>query len=184
LAERVTEMLAEYSTTAELLPLMSAKARDSGSLASNRIVTVGKLANGFALPAAALSVLTESDVFGDIERATQRAIPKKARKKRTAAAFLSDLGDLKVGDYVVHIDHGIGQFQGLDQIVTAGGPTGNVAAGLERGRGDTREFMLLTYAEGARFCSRRTPDLVKNWQAKEPPNSTKTGRTRLAKAKA
>jgi transcription-repair coupling factor (superfamily II helicase) len=188
LAERVTEMLAEYGSAAELLPSMSTKAREAATLASNRIVTVGKLANGFALPAAVLSVLTESDVFGDVERAaSQRVVPKKARKKRTAAAFLSDLGDLKVGDYVVHVDHGIGQFQGLDQIATAGGPTGNVAAGLERGRGDTREFMLLTYAEGARlYVPVERLDLVQRYSASEGrhPQLDKLGGLGWQKAKA
>ena len=187
LAERVGEMLAEYSVSADLLPSMSTKGRD-GSLAGKRIVTVGKLANGFALPTAELSVLTESDVFGDIERAAlQRAVPKKARKKRTAAAFLSDLGDLKVGDYVVHVDHGIGQFQGLLQIATAGGPTGNVAAGLERGRGDTREFMLLTYAEGARlYVPVERLDLVQRYSASEGhhPQLDKLGGIGWQKAKA
>ena len=188
LAERVTEMLAEYGAAAELLPSLSTKERGASALAGNRIVTVGKLANGFALPAAELSVLTESDVFGDVERAaSQRVVPKKARKKRTAAAFLSDLGDLKVGDYVVHVDHGIGQFQGLDQIVTAGGPTGNVAAGLERGRGDTREFMLLTYAEGARlYVPVERLDLVQRYSASEGrhPQLDKLGGLGWQKAKA
>ncbi len=188
LAERVTEMLGEYSTTAQLLPSMGSKGKEAAALAGNRIVTVGKLANGFALPAAELSVLTESDVFGDVERmASQRAVPRKARKKRTAAAFLSDLGDLKVGDYVVHVDHGIGQFQGLDTIATAGGPTGNVAAGLERGRGDTREFMLLTYAEGARlFVPVERLDLVQRYSAGEGnrPQLDKLGGLGWQKAKA
>ena len=188
LAERVTEMLAEYAINAELLPSMSTKEREASPLTSNRIVTVGRLANGFALPAAELSVLTESDVFGDVERAaSQRTVPKKARKKRTAAAFLSDLGDLKVGDYVVHVDHGIGQFQGLEQIVTAGGPTGNVAAGLERGRGDTREFMLLTYAEGARlYVPVERLDLVQRYSAGEGnrPQLDKLGGVGWQKAKA
>jgi transcription-repair coupling factor (superfamily II helicase) len=188
LAERVTEMLAEYSATAELLPSMSTKELGASPLSSNRIVTVGKLANGFALPAAELSLLTESDVFGDVERAaSQRTVPKKARKKRTAAAFLSDLGDLKVADYVVHVDHGIGQFQGLVQIATAGGPTGNVAAGLERGRGDTREFMLLIYAEGARlYVPVERLDLVQRYSASEGnrPQLDKLGGLGWQKAKA
>ncbi|MEK6323330.1 MAG: transcription-repair coupling factor [Acidobacteriota bacterium] len=186
LAERVTEMLAEYAITAELLPSLNWKQRES-ALASHRIVTVGKLANGFALPAAALSVLTESDVFGEIERvAQQRSVPKKARKKRTAAAFLSDLGDLKVNDYVVHVDHGVGQFQGLVQIATAGGPTGNVAAGLERARGDMREFMLLTYAEGSRlYVPVERLDLVQRYSGSEGhrPQLDKLGGLGWQKAK-
>ena len=185
LAERVTEMLAEYSITAELVPALNTKVR---ALASNRIVTVGKLANGFALPAADLSLLTETDIFGEVERAAlQRAVPKKARKKRTAAAFLSDLGDLKVGDYVVHVDHGIGQFQGLVQIATAGAATGNVAAGLERAPGDMREFMLLTYAEGARlYVPVERLDLVQRYSGSEGhhPALDKLGGLGWQKAKA
>ena len=38
------------------------------------------------------------------------------RKKTHSATFLSDLRDLKVGDLIVHVDHGIGQFVGLKQI--------------------------------------------------------------------
>ncbi len=188
LAERVTEMLEEYTITAQLLPSLNKKERDASTLVSNRIVTVGKLANGFALPAADLSVLTEGDIFGEVERvAMQRTVAKKARKKRTAAAFLSDLGDLKVGDYVVHVDHGIGQFQGLVQIATAGGPTGNVAAGLERARGDVREFMLLTYAEGARlYVPVERLDLVQRYSGGEAhsPPLDKLGGLGWQKAKA
>jgi transcription-repair coupling factor (superfamily II helicase) len=188
LAERVTEMLEEYSIAAELLPSLNPHQREKAALASNRVVTVGKLVNGFTLPAAELSVLTESDVFGEVERAAlQRSVPKKARKKRTAAAFLSDLGDLKVGDYVVHVDHGIGQFQGLDQIATAGGPTGNVAAGLERARGDMREFMLLTYAEGSRlYVPVERLDLVQRYSGSEGshPQLDKLGGLGWQKAKA
>ncbi|HKQ04571.1 MAG TPA: transcription-repair coupling factor [Blastocatellia bacterium] len=153
LAERTREMLGEYEITAELLASLNRREREPGAaLTATRIATVGKLTNGFTLPAAFLEVLTESDVFGETERTPlARTQPKRARKQRKAAAFLSDLGDLKVGDYVVHIDHGIGQFQGLKQLTTAGAATGNVAAGIERAQADVREFMLLTFAEGAKL---------------------------------
>src|SRR5262249_57738927 len=139
------------------------------------------------MPIAELSLLTESDVFGDVKRPSERKVPRKARKKRTGGGFPSDLGNLKVGDYVVHVDHGIGQFQGLLQIATAGGPTGNVAAGLERGRGDTREFMLLTYAEGARlYVPVERLDLVQRYSASEGrrPQLDKLGGVGWQKAKA
>jgi transcription-repair coupling factor (superfamily II helicase) len=189
LAERVTEMLGEYQITAALLPALSGAAeRQDAAAVHSRTVTVGKLANGFTLPAANLSVLTETDVFGEVERAApQRAVAKKARKKRTAAAFLSDLGDLKVGDYVVHVDHGIGQFQGLVQIETAGAATGNQAAGIERAHGDVREFMLLTYAEGARlYVPVERLDLVQRYSGSEGhhPQLDKLGGLGWQKAKA
>lgn len=165
LAERVTEMLGEYGVTAQLAPDLSAT--DAEGLAGKRPVTVGKLSNGFVMPALALSVLTESDVFGEVERLVQ---PRRARKQRGAAAFLSDLGDLKVGDYVVHVDHGIGQFQGLKQIPIAGSsPTGsfNLAEGIDRGS-TTREFVLLTYAEGAKlYVPVERLDLVQMYSAAE-----------------
>jgi len=170
LAERVREMLAEYDISAELLPSLSVTTREpSESLASRRIVTVGRLSNGFTLPASGLSLLVEGDVFGEVEREAARpAVPRRARKQRKASAFLSDLGDLKTGDYVVHVDHGIGQFKGLTQIATAGGPTGNVAAGLERGASGVREFMLLTYAEGAKlYVPVERLDLVQRYSAGE-----------------
>ncbi len=191
IAERITEMLGEYQLNAQLLATLN-PATEPGqtrpTIASNRIVTVGRLSNGFTLPAADLSILVESDLFGDIERAArQRETPKRARKQRKASAFLSDLGDLKVGDYIVHVDHGIGQFQGLKQITTAGGPTGNVAAGLERAASGVREFMLLTYAEGARlYVPVERLDLVQRYSASEghQPQLDRLGGVGWQKAKA
>ena len=188
LAERTVEMLQEYGVTVQLLPSLNAGQHGSSALVSRQIATVGRLANGFTLPAATLSLLTESDVFGDVERqAQQRQAPKRPRKQRKASAFLSDLGDLKVGDYVVHVDHGIGQFQGLKQISTAGAPTGNTAAGIQRTSGDTREFMLLTFAEGARlFVPVERLDLVQRYSAGEghKPQLDKLGGVSWQKAKA
>jgi transcription-repair coupling factor (superfamily II helicase) len=169
LAERVREVLEEYGVITQLLPSLSVSEETTAAeIVSNKIATVGKLTNGFALPAAGLTVLIERDLFGETEReAPPRAITK-ARKQRKASAFLSDLGDLKAGDYVVHVDHGIGQFNGLFQIATAGGPTGNVAAGLERMSGSVREFMLLTFAEGGKlYVPVERLDLVQRYSAGE-----------------
>ena len=191
LAERTVEMLGEYDVVAQLLPTLNSAAdnrRLETALVSPNLATVGRVANGFTLPAANLSLLTEGDVFGDVERAApQRQAAKRARKQRKASAFLSDLGDLKVGDYVVHVDHGIGQFQGLKQISTAGAPTGNTAAGIQRASGDMREFMLLTFAEGARlFVPVERLDLVQRYSAAEGhrPPLDKLGGVSWQKAKA
>src|SRR5262249_21551205 len=127
--------------------------------------------NGVSLPGAGLSILVESDVFGDVDRvARQRAMQKPARKRRSIEAFLSDLGDLKVGDYVVLVDHGIGQFQGLVQIPVVGGGTStafNVAEGIGRAP-SVREFMLLTYAEKAKlYVPVERLDLIQRFSAAE-----------------
>lgn len=165
LAERVSDVLGEYGVTARLAPDFARG--DTAGFDVKRAVTVGKLSNGFVMPAFGLSILIDSDVFGEVERAAQ---PRPARKQRGAAAFLSDLGDLKIGDFVVHVDHGIGQFQGLKQIPIAGSsPTGsfNLAEGIDRGS-TTREFVLLTYAEGAKlYVPVERLDLVQRYSAGE-----------------
>lgn len=169
LAERVVEMLAEYGVTVGLRPTLATR----GPLSETRaIATVAGLGDGFLLPAAGLSFLTEGDIFGEIERPpTPRRPLGPARKRRRASAFLSDLSDLKVGDFVVHVDHGIGRFEGLVQMTTAGVATGNVAAGLERSQGSEREFMLLTYADAAKlYVPVERLDLVQRYSAGEGPS--------------
>ncbi len=70
---------------------------------------LGSLSQSFAVPSLSLAVFTASDVFAEPPRPTARRGLKLGR-------FLSDFRDLKVGDYVVHTDHGIGVFVGLSKI--------------------------------------------------------------------
>jgi transcription-repair coupling factor (superfamily II helicase) len=133
-------------------------------------VIVGDLSAGFALPQSALSVYTEGDIFDEAVHAER---PAKAKRSH-AAAFLSDFRDLKIGDYVVHIDHGIGQFQGLIQLDTSGPETSaEVYARMigEQARNDgkgKREFMLLTYADGAKlYAPVERLDLVQKFSSGE-----------------
>ena len=86
---------------------------------------VGHLAHGFVMPSEALVVVTEEEVFGT--RAHRKAASSKKRPK--AAAFLEDLRTLAVGDFVVHADHGVGRYLGIER--KAIGQSAN-----ERFRGD------------------------------------------------
>jgi transcription-repair coupling factor (superfamily II helicase) len=70
---------------------------------------LGALSQGFAVPALGLALLTASDVFAEPPRPSPRRGLKLGR-------FVSDFRDLKVGDYVVHTDHGIGIFVGLSKL--------------------------------------------------------------------
>ncbi|MBK8010483.1 MAG: transcription-repair coupling factor [Deltaproteobacteria bacterium] len=76
-------------------------------------LVLGEIAAGFVLPEANLAVVAEEEIFG------QRMKPKR---RRTAAAkdFVSDLKDLKPGDYVVHVDFGIGLYHGLTKLTVSG----------------------------------------------------------------
>lgn len=76
------------------------------------------LDHGFTAPG--IAVLTEQDMLGD------RLIRRKKRKKSTDA-FLAELATLSPGDLVVHVDHGIGRYEGLTQIPVQKAPHDCVA---------------------------------------------------------
>ncbi len=64
-----------------------------------------------------LSVVAEQDILGDRIMA-----PRRRRAKRDAERFLLEVSQLAEGDHVVHIDHGIGVFEGLHTITLGGAP--------------------------------------------------------------
>ncbi len=73
-------------------------------------LAVGTLSRGLVLPAEALAIITEEEIFGGRVH--------KARKKAAASGaspFVEDMRSLHVGDFVVHSDHGIGRYVGLVQ---------------------------------------------------------------------
>jgi transcription-repair coupling factor (superfamily II helicase) len=69
--------------------------------------------HGFETPT--LVVLGEQDILGD-------RLARPARRSRRAADFLSEASSLETDDLVVHIDHGIGQYRGLETIEAGGAP--------------------------------------------------------------
>ncbi len=79
------------------------------------MVTTGALESGFELPDAGLVVLTESEVFRRDKKKTRRQ-----QKRFSGGEELAHLGELSVGDYVVHERHGIGIYKGIEQVETDG----------------------------------------------------------------
>lgn len=67
----------------------------------------GSLSQGFAYPDIRFVVLTESDIFGAGKK-------EKKRAKRSSPGLLPE--DLKPGDYVIHENHGLGIFRGMERI--------------------------------------------------------------------
>src|ERR1700722_11455721 len=102
---------------------------------------------GVAFPDTKITLYGQADLFD-----VAPAVDRPSRKIRTSG-FFSDFADLKPGDFVVHVDHGIGQFEGLRQIVSDG-------------RGG--EFMLLKYADDARlYVPLERMDLVQSYRVVE-----------------
>ena len=91
-------------------------------------LSVGPLLNGFAVDSEQWRVITESELYAGTARS--RSLRDKARQS-SVENMLRDLSELKVGDPVVHTEHGIGRYQGL--------------VNLNFGEGET-EFLLLEYA--------------------------------------
>ena len=77
---------------------------------------VGLIASGFTLPAAGLSLLTDHEIFARYRR-------RRRRLKRTGGLSLAELAALRVGDFVVHEDHGIGTYRGLRRLTLNGQET-------------------------------------------------------------
>jgi transcription-repair coupling factor (superfamily II helicase) len=94
---------------------------------------VAPLSSGFLLPEAGIAVITETELYA--ETAKSRAKREKKRESNVDG-MLRDLSELKVGDPVVHSQHGIGRYLGLENI--------------DLGEGMT-EFLHLEYADGAKL---------------------------------
>ena len=158
-AERTVELLHDYEVRAMLAS--KADERVDGAV----LVAEGLLSKGFRLPDAALQVYAEADIFEEERRRTTTS-----RKRSLAATFLSDLRDLKVGDYIVHVDHGIGQFVGLKQ--------------LSIGHGDiVQEFLELRYhGDDKMFVPVERLDLIQKYTG-ATPSLDRLGGTSWEKAK-
>ncbi len=91
------------------------------------LVTYGNLHRGFEYPQIKYVVITEGDMFG----------LEKKRKKRKKTSYegkhIQSFSELSVGDYVVHEDHGLGVYRGIEKI--------------ERDK-VTRDYLKLEYADG------------------------------------
>jgi transcription-repair coupling factor (superfamily II helicase) len=162
-AERTIELLKEYDVFA--IPVE--RAEDARYAAV--LVATGSLSRGFRLPDAGLQIYAEADVFEEERRAPER-------RRSASKAFLSDLRDLKVGDFVVHVDHGIGMFVGLKQI--------GVAPSTSSGQGDSQEFLELRYAgEDKLFVPVERLDLVQKYTGANKPPIDRLGGTSWERAK-
>ena len=104
--ERLLELLKPYGID----PPVGEFNREASIRGGALRITMGSLSSGFAWPAAGLCVITEDEIFG-AKRRVVRSTRRRARDE------LLSLGELKEGDLVVHAEHGIGRYVGLEKIV-------------------------------------------------------------------
>lgn len=95
-------------------------------------IVLGALSGGFRWPAEGLVFLTDSEILGTV-RGKSRTRARASSNESAAADWsgLQNLTDLSPGDAVVHVDHGIGRYQGLARLNLSGADA---------------DFLLLEYA--------------------------------------
>jgi transcription-repair coupling factor (superfamily II helicase) len=153
--ERLADVFTEYNVSFKL----GSRTRGGDSFADETSYFAGEvltttlatayIPEGVLLPESNLAIFGSRDLFDESESVASR--PQRSKSK--VSAFLSDFRDLQVGDYVVHVEHGIGQYQGLKEINHGDGPA---------------EFMLLEFAEAARLYVPLTRlDLVQKYRSAE-----------------
>jgi transcription-repair coupling factor (superfamily II helicase) len=148
--ERLADICREYETPYVLgesedaaAGFTSERAHESAAL----LLIRAPFADGVAFPESKLTLFGNSDLFE-----VTPSLDRPSRKIRTSG-FFGDFAELKPGDFVVHVDHGIGQFEGLRQIESDG----------RRG-----EFMLLRYADDSRlYVPLERMDLVQSYRVVE-----------------
>jgi transcription-repair coupling factor (superfamily II helicase) len=94
------------------------------------MLTVAPVLNGFAHPAAKIALVTEAELYPSVARTRSG---REATRRTTTEGMLRDLSEVKLGDPVVHEQHGVGRYRGL--------------VNLDLGDGAT-EFLLLEYEGG------------------------------------
>ncbi len=114
-------------------------------------------------------VIGANDINDDAD-----VMARPARRKSKTSAFVSDFRDLAVGDYVVHVEHGIARYDGLRSI--------------EQPDGSSLELMILTFAEEAKLYVPLTRlDLIQKYRSTETgpaPQLNRLGNPAWAKTKA
>ena len=113
------------------------------------MVTYGHVTEGYEYPMLKFMVITETDIFGRVK--------KKKKRKTYDGQKIQSFSELKVGDYVVHENHGLGIYQGIEKI-----EVDKIA----------KDYMKISYAAGGNLYIPATQlDLIQKYasaDAKKP----------------
>ena len=173
--ERLATVLREYQIPYRLgsrNPRPGETVLDEGSYLAGDlrvpIIVRTPIAAGVSFLDSNLILFGANDLSDDADVAA-RPEPRKSK----TAAFVSDFRDLTVGDYVVHVEHGIAQYQGLKEIEQDGLSV---------------EFMILEFAEAAKLYVPLTRlDLIQKYRSTDAgpePVLNRLGSQQWAKTKA
>ena len=129
------------------------------------VVTFGNQLKGFEYPELRVCVISDKEVFGQSKRKTTSRANKKGVSK------IKSFTELKLGDYVVHVNHGIGVYKGIKQLEV---------------HGHKRDYLELSYNSGdTLYVPVEQLDLVQKYIGSEgkAPKISKLGGAEWVKAK-
>ena len=190
--ERLAGMLQEYGMPyrigsraeqpgSESLAIEAATLGNSAESQRAPVLVRMPLANGVQVLDLRRETASQLVVFGaqDLSDDADVSARPAPRKKSKTSAFISDFRDLKVGDYVVHVEHGIAQYCGL-RVIEEARP--------EPGAPPPLELMILEFADNAKLYVPLTRlDLIQKYRSTDTgpaPELNKLGNQSWAKTKA
>ena len=157
-AKQISQTMAEFG--------MDVPVVQSNDLMENQTqINVGGFTSGFSLPNNNLVYLTERELFNKVTHHSRRI------KTMENAQRLRSYTELKPGDYVVHVNHGIGRFEGIKTL---------------ENNGVKRDYITITYQHGDQlFVPADQLKLVQKYVASEgkKPHVNKLGGSEWAKTK-
>lgn len=190
--ERLAGILQEYGVAyrigsraaqpgSESLAIEASSLGNSAESQRAPVLVRAPLANGVQVLDLRRDLSRELIVFGanDLSDDADVSARPTPRKKSKTSAFISDFRDLKVGDYVVHVEHGIAQYCGL-RVIDEAKP--------EPGAPPPLELMILEFADNAKLYVPLTRlDLIQKYRSTDTgpaPELNKLGNQSWAKTKA
>lgn len=125
-AERLRDILIEHDIGCDISDKRagSSPAPTINSYPLSPVIIVSRLSKGFVFPSAGLVFVSESEIFGEKVR---HKTPSRSRLEN----FLKSIEEIRAGDYIVHIDYGIGRYLGIKRL---------------RVDGYESDFLLINYA--------------------------------------
>jgi len=123
---RTTHLFSQYQLFVHAATLPFFEEMDRRSASGRIVIREGRISNSFQYPGMKLLIVSDEDIFG------KKTLRRKWRPAREGF-FLKSFGELKEGDFVVHTEHGIGLYRGLQKLAVAG---------IEN------DFLVLEYLDG------------------------------------
>ena len=108
-AHKLIALLEEYTIPVQLLAGKEFDSNECLAFRQRVLIQIAGFTKGFRFPLCRLIVITEEELFGEKKR---RALPPRIK----SGYLVSDFSELQVGDAVVHVDHGVGIYRGLQRL--------------------------------------------------------------------